>query len=57
MYNYSTPREREYIMCEDYPCCGHEAGDCNGQKYGSDADIMAREYARMERMDEYGEDY
>lgn len=28
-------------MCEDYPCCGHEAGDCNGQKYGSDESIKA----------------
>jgi hypothetical protein len=25
--------------CEDYPCCGHEAGDCNGLKYGSDEAI------------------
>lgn len=28
--------------CEDFPCCGHEAGDCNGQKYGSDASIKAQ---------------
>jgi len=28
-------------MCEDYPCCGHELGDCNGQKYGSDASIQS----------------
>jgi hypothetical protein len=27
--------------CEDFPCCGHEAGDCNGQKYGSDESIKA----------------
>jgi hypothetical protein len=27
--------------CEDYPCCGHEAGDCNGQLYGSDEAIKA----------------
>jgi len=27
--------------CEDWPCCGHEAGDCNGQKYGSDEAIKA----------------
>lgn len=44
-------------MCEDYPCCGHEAGDCNGQKYGSDESIMAREYARLARMDDEGYDY
>jgi len=41
-------------MCEDFPCCGHEAGDCNGQKYGSDASIIAAEYRRMAREDEYG---
>ena len=38
-------------MCEDFPCCGHEAGDCNGQKYGSDAAIMAREYDRIMAAD------
>ena len=27
--------------CEDYPCCGHEWGDCNGLKYGSDEAIKA----------------
>jgi hypothetical protein len=31
-------------MCEDYPCCGHERGDCNGQLYGSDESIMAAVY-------------
>ncbi len=30
--------------CEDYPCCGHEMGDCDGQKYGSDESIKARVY-------------
>lgn len=34
-------------MCEDYPCCGHEAGDCNGSLYGSDEAIKASVYARM----------
>jgi len=29
--------------CEDYPCCGHELGDCDGSKYGSDESI--KEYA------------
>lgn len=28
--------------CEDFPCCGHELGDCNGQLYGSDEAIKAR---------------
>lgn len=32
------------MACEDYPCCGHEAGDCEGQKYGSEADIKERVY-------------
>ena len=34
--------------CEDYPACGHESGDCQGQKYGSDEAIMARERARID---------
>jgi hypothetical protein len=29
-------------FCEDYPCCGHEMGDCDGSLYGSDEDIKAR---------------
>lgn len=27
--------------CEDFPCCGHEAGDCNGLLYGSDEAIKS----------------
>jgi hypothetical protein len=27
--------------CEDYPACGHEPGDCNGLRYGSDEAIKA----------------
>jgi hypothetical protein len=38
-------------MCEDYPCCGHEAGDCNGNLYGSDESIKARVYAQMNSDD------
>ena len=30
------------MMCEDYPCCGHEMGDCDGSLYGSDEAIKAR---------------
>jgi hypothetical protein len=30
--------------CEDFPCCGHEAGDCDGNLYGSDENIKARVY-------------
>ena len=28
--------------CEDYPACGHEYGDCNGLRYGSDESIKAQ---------------
>lgn len=28
--------------CEDFPCCGHEYGDCNGALYGSDEAIKAQ---------------
>jgi hypothetical protein len=44
------------MRCEDYPCCGHELGDCDGSLYGSDESIIAAEYARMAREDEYGYD-
>lgn len=38
-------------MCEDYPCCGHEAGDCEGKLYGSDEAIKAAVIARMSDPD------
>lgn len=28
-------------QCEDFPCCEHEPGDCNGLLYGSDEAIKA----------------
>jgi len=28
--------------CEDFPCCGHEQGDCDGTKYGTDKQIKER---------------
>lgn len=28
-------------QCEDFPCCGHERGDCNGRLYGSDEAIKS----------------
>lgn len=34
-----TPPSSNY--CEDYPCCGHELGDCYGLKYGTDDDLRA----------------
>lgn len=27
--------------CEDFPCCGHEANDCDGTLYGNDEAIKA----------------
>jgi len=33
--------------CIDWPCCGHESGDCDGQKYGSDESIKAAVYAKL----------
>jgi hypothetical protein len=33
--------------CEDYPCCGHEAGDCNGLLYGSDEAIKETARAHL----------
>ena len=40
--------------CEDFPCCGHEAGDCNGGLYGSDESIKNRIYAMSaEQFDAY----
>jgi hypothetical protein len=46
-------------MCEDFPCCGHEAGDCNGQKYGSDESIKANAawFAQMEDEGIFMDDY
>lgn len=38
--------------CEDYPCCGHEAGDCDGSKYGSDEEIKQAVYDRMDNYDD-----
>ena len=37
-------------MCEDFPCCGHERGDCNGELYGSDESIQeeARKHLNCE---------
>jgi len=34
-------------FCEDWPCCGHEANDCFGQKYGSDEEIKQAVYDRI----------
>lgn len=34
--------------CEDYPCCGHEYGDCNGMLYGSDESIKEQVYRQWD---------
>jgi hypothetical protein len=26
------------MMCEDYPCCGHELNDCDGSSYSAEND-------------------
>lgn len=40
------------MTCEDWPCCGHEWGDCEGQLYGSDEAIKEREMQRILYGDE-----
>lgn len=39
--NHSCDIEEMGGQCEDFPCCGHEQGDCNGLKYGSDEAIKS----------------
>ncbi len=44
--------------CEDFPCCGHEAGDCDGALYGSDEDIKAQAIRELDLEDgRYDFDY
>ncbi len=52
MYNY---KQTGLDMCEDFPCCGHEQGDCEGKLYGSDEAIKKRVLAqiRSENYDPY----
>ncbi|MCA1806263.1 MAG: hypothetical protein LC687_00060 [Actinobacteria bacterium] len=40
--------------CEDFPCCGHEAGDCNGLLYGSDEAIKADAMTHINCEHEHG---
>jgi hypothetical protein len=39
--NHSCDIALQGGRCEDFPCCGHEAGDCNGLLYGSDEAIKS----------------
>ena len=38
--------------CDDWPCCGHEAGDCNGGLYDTDEQIKQSVYDRMDADDD-----
>jgi hypothetical protein len=49
--NHSCDVALQGNRCEDYPCCGHEAGDCNGLKYGSDEAIKQEVYDRWNDPD------
>ena len=40
------------MTCEDYPCCGHELGDCDGSLYGSDESIKQRALERLAAEDD-----
>jgi hypothetical protein len=42
--NHSCAVTQQGGRCEDYPACGHEAGDCNGLLYGSDEHIKQQVY-------------
>ncbi len=42
--NHSCDIQTQGGRCEDFPCCGHEAGDCNGELYGSDEAIKESVY-------------
>ena len=49
--NHSCDVTAQGGYCEDFPACGHEAGDCNGQKYGSDEAIKQAVYDRWKDPD------
>lgn len=52
MNNHKCEVHQNGGFCEDYPACGHEQGDCNGLKYGSDEAI--KEQAMREYYSEMG---
>jgi hypothetical protein len=45
--NHSCDVQAQGNRCEDFPCCGHEAGDCNGLLYGSDEAIKEAARAHL----------
>jgi hypothetical protein len=45
-----------YVMCEDYPCCGHTPADPCGSA-GATANDYLLAWSRHGRHDHYYEDY
>jgi hypothetical protein len=52
--NHSCDIQAQGGICEDYPACGHEQGDCNGQRYGSDEFIKEDAMRHFECEHEHG---
>ena len=44
-------------MCEDFPCCGHERGDCFGSLYDSDENIKELVYTRYANDPDYYDEW
>lgn len=64
LQNHSCDVQENGGRCEDYPCCGHEMGDCNGLLYGSDEAIKSDPHllcdhntGYCEVLDQYREDF
>lgn len=47
--NHSCETQENGGYCIDFPACGHEAGDCNGKKYGSTESILRTQRMLEER--------
>jgi hypothetical protein len=52
--NHSCDIQAQGNRCEDYPCCGHEPGDCNGLRYGSDEYIKEQVGIHFDCEHEHG---
>lgn len=52
--NHSCEVQESGGTCEDYPCCGHEWGDCNGLRYGSDEYIKENASRHFDCEHEHG---
>lgn len=52
--NHNCETEENGGFCIDWPCCGHERGDCNGKKYGSTQSILSfQEKLRSQGYEDY----